>query len=107
MFILNNLLIELIDLHFLLAMRRAQHIHKVLRKLLAIVFDVFLRILPDQQYLSDVAFALDVAAPPLAHYPHHFHLRIFEEEGGRDSPFKPILIAHLLLACLAVPAQSA
>lgn len=62
MFILNNLLIELIELHLLLAMRRAQHIYKVLHKLLAVVLDVFLRILPDQQYLSDVAFALDVAA---------------------------------------------
>lgn len=67
MFILNNLLIELIDLHLLLAMRRAQHIHKVLQKLLAVVFDVFLRILANQEYLSDVAFALDVATPPLAH----------------------------------------
>lgn len=67
MFILNNLLIELIDLHLLLAMRRAQHIHKILNKLLAVVFDIFLRILADQQHLSNVAFALDVAVfTPLA-----------------------------------------
>jgi len=87
MFILNNLLIELIYMDLLLAMRRPQHIHKVLHEFFAVILDVFLRILADQQYLADVAFALDVAAPLLAQYPHtsfiHPQPRLFEEDGTR------------------------
>lgn len=109
MFILNNLLVELIDMDLLLAMRRPQHIHKVLHKLLAIAFDVLLRILADQQHLSDVAFALDVAASLLVHliFSPSPTPSLLRGRSRGDLPFKPVLIAHLLLACLAVPAQSA
>lgn len=58
MFILNNLLIELVHLHLLLSMRRLQHVDKVVRELLAVVLDVLLRVLPNQQHLSNVTLAL-------------------------------------------------
>lgn len=62
MFILNNLLIELVDMDLLLPMRRAKQTDKVIQELLAVILNVLLRILSDQQHLTDVALALDVTA---------------------------------------------
>lgn len=61
-FILDNLLVELIDLDLLLAMRRSKQTDEIINKLLAVILDVFLRILANQQHLSDVALALNVTA---------------------------------------------
>lgn len=47
-------------MHLLLPMRRLQHAQKVVDKLLAIILDVFLRVLPNQQHLTHMAFALDM-----------------------------------------------
>lgn len=61
-FILDNLLIELIDMDLLLAVRRSKQADEIINELLAVILNVFLRILSNQQHLSDVALALDVTA---------------------------------------------
>lgn len=41
-------------------MRRLQQIDEILNKLLAVILNIPLRVLADEQDLSDVAFTLDV-----------------------------------------------
>jgi hypothetical protein len=81
LFISDNLLIKLIDMHLLLSVGSPQQIQEILDKLPAEILNVSLRILADKQNLSDVIFALDVT-------------------------FETVLIAHLSLASLAVPSQT-
>lgn len=47
-------------MHLLLTMRRLQQIDEILNKLLAVILNIPLRVLADEQDLSDVAFTLDV-----------------------------------------------
>lgn len=78
----NNLLIELINVDLLLAMGSLQQIDKVVQKLSAELLDMFLGVLADEQHLSYMAFTLYMT-------------------------LETVLIAHLALASLAVPSQSA
>lgn len=61
LFIRNNLLVKLVDMDLFLAMCRLEDFEEVAQKLPAKVLDMAPRVLADQQDLSDVAFALDVA----------------------------------------------
>lgn len=61
LFIRNNLLIELVDMDLLLAMCRLEELQEIAQELPAKVLDMAFRVLADQQDLSDVTFALDVA----------------------------------------------
>lgn len=99
MFILNDLLIELVHLHFLLPMCRLQHIDKVVRELLAVVLDVLLGILPNQQHLPDVTLALYVTILIISPFPRPTPV------NPVDSPFEPVLVSHLSFTCLTIPAQ--
>lgn len=48
MLIRNNLLIELVDMDFLLAMRRLEHVDEVTQELFTVIFDIFLWIFADE-----------------------------------------------------------
>jgi hypothetical protein len=78
----NDLLIELIDVDLLLAVRSLKQIDKVVQELSAEFLDMFLGIFADEQHLSYMAFALYMT-------------------------LESVFIAHLALASLAVPSQSA
>lgn len=49
----------MVRVHFLLSVRGAQQIDKILREFLGELLDVFLGVLADQKHLADMAFALD------------------------------------------------
>lgn len=86
-------------MHLLLPMRCLQQADKVVHELLAVVLDVLLRILPNQQHLSNVTLALHMTVTiSLVPCPSPSPCAI-------NSPFKPILVSHLSLTCLAIPAQ--
>ena len=57
----NNLLIELIGMNLLFPVGRLQKVKEVVEKLPAVILDISFRVFPNQQYLSDMAFTLDMA----------------------------------------------
>lgn len=75
------LLVEMVHVDFLLAVGGAQELEEVALELVGEVVDVFARVFADEEHLADVRFGLRVA-------------------------FEAILIARLLFAHLAVPAES-
>ncbi len=75
------LLVEMIHVDFLLAVGGTQELEEVSLELVGEVVDVFAGVFADEEHLTDVGFGLGVA-------------------------FEAILIARLLLADLAVPAES-
>ena len=60
LFVRNNLLIELIGMNLLFPVGRLQKVKEVVEKLSAVILDVFFRIFPNQQHLSNMTFALDM-----------------------------------------------
>ena len=82
MFLIRDiLLIEMVHVDFLLAVGRAQQLQEVALELVGEVVDVFTGVFANEEHLADVGFGLRVA-------------------------FEAVLIAGLLFADLAVPAES-
>jgi hypothetical protein len=80
-FVRDILLIEMVYLHLLLSMACPQKQHEVFHKLIAVVVDVLLWILPNEEHLADVALGL------------RMHL-------------ETVLIPHLTFADLTVPSEA-
>jgi predicted ATPase len=74
----NNLLVKLVDMSLLLAVCRAEQSQEIADKLLAVIFNVFLRIFADEKDLSDVAFALDVTIVP-----HRISMSLHTQAKGK------------------------
>ena len=82
MFLIRNvLLIEMVDVDFLLAMGGTQQLQEIALELVGEVIDVFSWVFTDEQHLADVGFGLRMA-------------------------FEAVFVAGLLFADLAVPAEA-
>ena len=80
-FVRDILLVEVVDVDFLLAVRGAEELEEVALELVGEVVDVFAGVFADEEHLADVGFGLGVA-------------------------FEAVLVASLLFAGLAVPVAS-
>ena len=82
MFLVRDiLLVEVVDVDFLLAVGGAQELQEVALELVGEVVDVLARVFADEQHLADMGFGLRVA-------------------------FEAVFVAGLFFADLAVPAQA-
>jgi hypothetical protein len=61
LFIRDILLVEVINVDFLLSMRRSQKLQEVALELARVIRDVFLGVFTNQQHLADMRFGLRMA----------------------------------------------
>jgi 5-carboxymethyl-2-hydroxymuconate isomerase len=59
-FIGDIFLVEMIDMHLLFAMRSPEQLQKISLELIAVVGDMFARVLSNQQHLPHMGFALNM-----------------------------------------------